>query len=297
MIGDLDSRTTAQGAPGGGAPPAPASGPAKVYDSARRQDPFWEELIEAWRYRALVAQLVDRDVKLRYKRSILGVAWTMINPLLTMLVLTFVFSHLFRFDVPNYPVYMLSANLLWVFFSQSTTAAMNQLMTGGVLLTRIYVPRTLFGLAAVGTGLVNLVLSLLPMAAIMLITGAPITPAVVWLIPVMVLAALFALGIGLLLSSLAVIFPDVKEMYEALLPAWFFLTPVMYPASILPEGYREWLALNPMVYLVESFRAPLYAGSPPAPEMLFSAAVAAAVTVVIGWAVFTARADQMAYRL
>ncbi|HLI25534.1 MAG TPA: ABC transporter permease [Chloroflexota bacterium] len=295
MISDVHRSEAAP--PAEARPPEPRGGAPPIYDSARRQDPFWEELIEAWRYRALVVQLVDRDVKVRYKRSLLGVAWTMVNPLITMGVLTIVFSHLFRFDVPNYPVYMLSANVLWLFFSQSTVSAMNQLMAGGALLTRIYVPRTLFGLAAVGTGLVNLVLSLVPLAAIVLLTGWPITPAVVWIVPAMVLASLFTLGIGLLLSSLAVLFPDVKEMYEALLPAWFFLTPVMYPASILPEGYREWLALNPMVYLVDAFRTPLYAGTAPSLETLLAAAVAAVVTLVVGWAVFTARADQMVYRL
>lgn len=294
MVGDLQREAAAL--PSAASPP-PAGSPPPIYDSARRQAPFWEELIEAWRYRALIAQLVERDVKVRYKRSLLGVAWTMINPLITMVVLTIVFSHLFRFDVPNYPVYMLSGNVLWLFFAQSTVSAMNQLMAGGSLLTRIYVPRTLFGLAAVGTGLVNLLLSLVPLAAIMLATGWPVTPAVVWLVPAIVLAALFTLGIGLLLSSLAVLYPDVKEMYEALLPAWFFLTPVMYPVSILPEGYREWLALNPMLYLLDVFRTPLYAGTAPAPEALLAATVAAGALLIIGWAVFTARADQIAYRL
>ena len=101
-------------------------GPEPIYDSARRPLPFWEELVEAWRYRDMVVQLVARDMKVRYKRSVLGIAWTMLNPLMMMVVLTLVFSHLFRVALPHYPIYVLSAMVLWNFFAQSTTAAMIQ---------------------------------------------------------------------------------------------------------------------------------------------------------------------------
>src|SRR5881628_2098734 len=104
-----------------------------VYDSARRPAPPIEELQELWRYRSLVVQLVSRDIKTRYKRSVLGVAWTMLNPLMMMLVLTLVFSNLFRFSVQHYPVYMLSAQIMWTFFAQTTTAAMSNLIWGGSL--------------------------------------------------------------------------------------------------------------------------------------------------------------------
>src|SRR5439155_19436287 len=132
-------------------------------DSARRPAPPIEELQELWRYRSLVVQLVSRDIKTRYKRSVLGVAWTMLNPLMMMLVLTLVFSNLFRFSVQHYPVYMLSAQIMWTFFAQTTTAAMSNLIWGGSLLTRIYMPRTVFAVAAVGTGMVNLLLSMCPL--------------------------------------------------------------------------------------------------------------------------------------
>ena len=128
----------------GGAP----SVPPPVYDSANRPHPFWEELREIWRYRNLATQFVGRDIKTRYKRSFLGMAWTMLNPLLMMIVLTLVFSHLFRFELPRYPVYLLSALVLWNFFAQSTTAAMSQLVWGGALLTRIYMPRTIFAISS-----------------------------------------------------------------------------------------------------------------------------------------------------
>lgn len=268
-----------------------------VYDSTNRPAPFVEELVQAWRYRELIAQLVARDIKVRYKRSMLGVAWTMLHPLAMMLVLTVVFSHVFRITIAYYPVYVLSAMILWNLFSQSTMSAMQQLLWGGPLLTRIYVPRTLFALSSVGTGLVNLGLSLVPLLVIMLLTGVPIRPALMWLPVPIFLAAMFCLGTALLLSTFAISFPDVVDMYQIVLSAWYFLTPILYPKTILPEASRWWFNLNPMYHLVELFRSPIYSGSPAGPHTLAAAVVGSVCILVLGWAVFTARADEIAYRV
>ncbi|MCS7312692.1 MAG: ABC transporter permease [Acidobacteria bacterium] len=269
-----------------------------VYDSARTPPSFWEELVELWRYRDLVVQMVLRDVKVRYKRSWLGVAWTMLNPLLMMAVLTLVFSHLFRFELPYYPAYLLSGLILWNFFAQSSTQAMLHLLWGGSLLTRIYLPKTVFAVAAVGTGLVNLLLALIPLAVVQWAIGAPLHgSAWVWLPIPIVLTAMFTLGIGLVVSSFAVYFPDFVEMYQVGTLAWYFLTPVLYPKSIIPEAYRWWLNLNPMYHLVEVFRMPIYYGYPAGPHTLAAATVAAIGTLVLGWLVFTSRARTIAYRL
>ena len=275
----------------------PARRAAAVYDSAQRPPAFWEELLQAWSYRDLVLQLIARDVKVRYKRSVLGVGWTMLNPLLMMVVLTLVFSHLWRFEVPHYPVYLLSAMVLWSFFAQSTTAAMSQLLWGGALLNTIYVPRAAFALAAIGSGLVNLVLSLVPLAVIMVATGVPLTFALLWLPVPIALAAMFALGIGLLLSALAVGFRDLVDMYQILLTAWYFLTPIIYPTSLLPEEDRWWLLFNPMYYLVDAFRAPIHEGSIGGPTTLLMAAAFAVGALAVGWWVFAARTDDIGYRL
>ncbi len=268
-----------------------------VYDSARRPPAFWEELAALWAYRDLVHQLVARDIKVRYKRSVLGVAWTMLNPLLIMVVLTIVFSHLFRWDVPRYPVYLLSGTLLWNFFAQTTTLSMQQLVWGGALLNRIYVPRTVFAVSALGTGLVNLVLALIPLSLIMLVTGAPFRPALAFVPVAIVQAALFTLGVSLLLSSLAVVFPDIIEMYQVILMAWYFLTPVFYPAKILPAEYSLWLKLNPMHQLVAAFRGPIYEGILPSVESMAASTALALAVLAVGWLTFTARADRMVYRL
>jgi ABC-type polysaccharide/polyol phosphate export permease len=268
-----------------------------IYDSARRPAPWREELAALWAYRDLVCQLVARDIKVRYKRSALGVAWSMLNPLLMMVIFTMVFSHLFRFDLPRFPIYLLSGIILWNFFAQTTTLAAQQLVWGGSLLTRIYVPRTVFAVSALGTGMVNLVFALLPLAVIMMITGAPFYPALAFLPVAVALTAAFTLGVSLLLSSLAVVFTDLIEMYQVLLTAWYFLTPIFYPARILGERSPLWLKLNPMHHLVSAFRGPIYEGALPSLESLAMTAGLALATLAAGWWIFTHRADQLIYRL
>jgi ABC-type polysaccharide/polyol phosphate export permease len=278
-------------------PHEPDRGPPPIYDSARRPPPFWEELVQAWSYRDLVVQLVARDIKVRYKRSVLGVAWSMLNPLMMMVVLTLVFSHVFRSDLSHYPVYLLAGTVLWSFFTQGTTEAMNQLLWGQSLLTKIYLPRTAFAIASIGTGLVNLGLSLIPLLAIMLVTGVPLSLSLLWLPVPILLTAMFVLGAGLLLSALALSFRDVSYMYQIVLTAWYFLTPILYPKTIVPESERWWFNLNPMYHLVETFRAPIYAGSLPEFHTLLVAALVSLGMLILGWWVFTARADEIAYRL
>jgi ABC-type polysaccharide/polyol phosphate export permease len=272
-------------------------GTAPLYDSDARPPAPIEELIAVWRFRDLLVQLVSRDIKTRYKRSVLGVGWTMINPLLTMTVLTIVFGQIFRIQTTNYPAYLLSGVLVWNFFAQSTTVAMHQLMSGGSLFHRVYVPRTIFTIAAIGTGVVNLLLALVPLAVIMVFTGAPFGPALLWLLAAIPLVAVFALGVGLLISTLSISFPDVIEIYAVLLNAWFFLTPVMYPVSIIPESYIPLVVANPMYYLVTTFRSPVHDGQAPDPAVLTMSLIVAFASLAIGWISFTARADRIAYRI
>jgi ABC-2 type transport system permease protein len=276
--------------------PEPAEA-VPVYDSTRRPPPFWEEVVEAWRYRDLIRQFIARDLTVRYRRSVLGVAWTMLNPLLMMLVLTVVFSHLFRFDLPRYPVYLLSAIVLWNFFAQATTAAMHQLVWGGGLMTRIYMPRTVFALSAVGTGVVNLLLALVPLTMVMAFMEAPFRPALVTLPAAVVLAVLFVLGVGLLLSSVAVSFPDIVDMYQVLLSILYFFTPIFYPRSALPAWTHPWLNVNPMYHLTEVFRAPIYEGCQAGPYTWLAATGVSVATLLAGWFLFTARAEKIVYRV
>lgn len=274
-----------------------AGKPLEIYDSLKRGPLALEELRGVLRYRDLIFQLVRRDIVSRYKRSVLGIAWTMLNPLGMMVILTVVFSELFK-SVPGYPAYILSGLVAWNFFSQGTSAAMIQMVWGSSLLQRIYLPRTAFVVSAIGTALVNLLLSLAPLILIVLLVRLPLRPAILFLpIPIILLAA-FSLGIGLLFSAWAIYFPDVSEMYQVALIAWLYLTPIIYPEDIIPTTYRYWiLHLNPMYYLIKVFRQPVYEGVVPSAPLLAAAVLIAGLTLLIGWIIFSSRADEFTYRL
>ena len=268
-----------------------------VYDSAARPSPVLDELQQLLRYRHLIKELVSRDIKVRYKRSILGVGWTMLHPLLTMLVLTFVFSNMFRISIQGYAVYVLSGLLVWNFLSTTTLHSMTQLVWGGSLLHRIYLPKAVFAVAAMGMGVVNLLLALIPLGLIMAITGIPFRPALGFLPVSVTLLTMFALGVALFLSTLAARYADVMNMYEVALMAWMYLTPIIYPAEIVPERFRWILDLNPMTYLVGLFRAPIYDGAIPATNSIFIGFVASLTILLVGWLVFSRHADELAYRV
>jgi ABC-2 type transport system permease protein len=271
--------------------------PSEIYDSLKRGPLALEELRGLFQYRDLIYQLVRRDVVSRYKRSALGIAWTMLYPLGMMAVLSIVFAQLFH-TVPGYPAYILSGLVAWNFFSQSTSAAMTQMVWGSSLLHRIYLPRTAFVVSAIGTGLVNLVIALVPLVLIVLAVGLPLRWSILFLPFSMLLLAAFSLGVGLLFSAWAIYFPDVAEMYQLALLAWLYLTPIIYPEEVIPESYRFWVFhLNPMYYLIKVFRQPVYEGVLPSGSLVAAAVLIALFTLVVGWVVFSSRADEFTYRI
>jgi len=268
-----------------------------VYDSANNRVSAISELKELGNYRYLLGQLIRRDILTRYKRSILGVAWTMLNPLGTMLILTFVFSNFFRSEVQHYPVYILSGLLVWNFFSQGTNAAISGLVWGGNLLKRIYIPGTVFGVSAIGTALFNLVISLVPLVIVMLIGGAPFYWSMLFLPISILLLTAFTLGFGLFISSLAVFFPDVAEMYQVLLTAWMYLTPIIYPETLISANWLPYYKLNPMYWMVKMFRLPIFEGRIPTLQEFLPALLWAIIMLVAGWAYFTSKSEEYAYRV
>jgi ABC-2 type transport system permease protein len=270
--------------------------PILIYDSARRGLPAIEELRELYRYRNLVLQMIRRNLVIRYKRSVLGIAWTMLNPLGTTLILTFVFSNVFG-GASHYAPYVLSGLLCWSFFSQTTSDSMANLIWGEGLLRRIYVPRTVFAVSAIGTGLINLAIGLVPLILVMLVTGM-IPQACALLLPIPTLfLAMFALGIGLLISTVAVYFADMVSMYGIALTAWMYISPVIYTLDRLPPQYMWIIKLNPMYYLITLFRLPIYYNQVPTLSEFAVAGGIATITLAVGWWIFTAKSDEFAYRV
>ncbi|REJ72994.1 MAG: ABC transporter permease [Acidobacteria bacterium] len=230
----------------------------------------------------LVFVLVKRELKVRYRGSFLGAIWTMLQPLLMMLVLHTVFSAIFRFSIKNYPVYALTGVLFWNFFSQSITNSMNSLRGNAILLRKVAVPYAVFPFAAVVSGVVNLVLALVPLLALLIVTDHKIGPALLFLPVAIAIALLFTLGAGLALSPLAVFFTDVIEFVTVLLTLTMYLTPVFYPKDILPDHFYWIVHYNPIRSVLEVFRDPIYLSKIPPIQHLSVALLCAMASFAIG---------------
>ncbi|KPL82926.1 hypothetical protein SE15_10380 [Thermanaerothrix daxensis] len=261
-----------------------------------RPPTFLEEFLQAWRYRDLILYLVRRDITTRYKRSVLGVAWTMLNPLGMMIILSIVFSHIFHVNVRGYPAYVLSGLVVWNFFAQVSTAIINSLVWGGDLFRRIYVPRSAFAFSSIGTGVVNLSLSLVPLLLVMATLGIWPKTTLIFVPVAMLFLSLFTMGVGLLISTVGMYFVDVVEMYAIVLMGWMYLTPVIYPMSALPSNIQFWLLFNPMVHIVNVFRMLVFDGIHPSLGTWLAAGLSSLGTFLVGWLIFTAKVDEFAYR-
>jgi ABC-type polysaccharide/polyol phosphate export permease len=268
-----------------------------TYDSAKDESPILREARDLFRYRELLGLMVVNIAKSRYKRSDLGILWTLMNPVLHTAVLTVAFANIFRSSLPNYIVYVLAGMVCWNLFTTTTLYAMNSLIWGGSILGRIYIPRTIFAAAAVGNGLTSFSLALVPLASIMVITGQPLTVALTSLPLAVLLLTAFVFGVSLLVSSIAVLYTDFVEFYQVIVQALFFLTPIAYPEDILPGWAAPLIHINPMYNLVEMFRVPLYQGQFPDVTTTVTAAITSATFLVVGWVAFTLRADELPYRI
>jgi ABC-type polysaccharide/polyol phosphate export permease len=245
----------------------------------------------------LLIELVHRDLTVRYKRSVFGFLWTLLHPLLLMGIFTVVFSHLFRRETPHYETYFLSAYIAWNFFSQTVTNAMASVAWNGPLMKRVRVPRSIFTLSSIVSGLVNLVLSMFALLLIMLIVRAPLFPSLLFVPISLLIVGIFTFGVSLALTALSVFFADVREMVQAGLPALLYMTPVIYPVSIVPVSFRWIVERNPLTYLIEVVRAPIYYGQLPSPRTIAAALTLSLLSLLCGWLIFRRLAPSFEGRL
>ena len=208
------------------------------------------------RFLPLTRLMVSRDYKSRYKRSVLGILWSLLSPIMTMLVMTFVFQNIFRiFEIRYFPVYLITGSLLFSFFSEATSMAMDSIPSNRGIITKVYVPKYIFPMTKVFSSLVNLVFSMIALAVVIIVVRVPINWTLL-LIPIPLLYLfVFTLGVSMLLSSLAVFFKDVKYLYGVFLTALNFLTPIFYPVEILPEWALPIIGLNPLYHYVTYLRS------------------------------------------
>ena len=205
-------------------------------------------------FRHLLFLMIKRDFVTRYRRSVLGVLWSLLNPLLTMLVLTMVFSTIFRFEIEYFPLYLLSGQLIFNFFSESTTLAMFSIVNGASQIKKVYVPKYVFPVSRVLSSMVNLGFSFIAFLIVFLILRAPFHWTML-LIPIPVIyLVIFSMGVGMLLSAMTVFFRDIGYIYGILTTLLMFLTPIFWPTSMLSPSIYHLIHLNPMFHYVSYFR-------------------------------------------
>lgn len=239
-------------------------------------------LKELYKYRNLVQELVVRDIKKKYRRSILGILWSMLNPLLMMIITAMVFSHLFRFDIKNFPLYLLCGQIIFTFFAEATNFAMGSILENGHLIKKVYVPKYLFPLSRVVSSGVNLLFTLPAMLTIMLLTGQKINLKIVLCVAPLALLFCFCLGVGLFLAALAVYFRDMFHLYGVALTALNYATPIFYPESIIPQKYIWIVKGNPLYYFLKMFREVIYANQIPELSLIILCSCFATVALIIG---------------
>ncbi len=237
----------------------------------------------------IVSSLVSKDFKLKYRRSVLGVLWSVLNPLLMMCVLAAVFTNVLKFgDVENYPMYLILGNVLFALMSDSTGSAMGSILESAPLIKKIRVSKMLFPIEKVLFTLVNFAISLIAVVIVMIFFRIAPTVDLVLLPVLLVYMLLFCSGLGLLLSSLAVFFRDVCHLWGVVITAWTYATPLFYPVTLLPEWMQAAEAFNPMYHYVSYFRDIVMYGTMPGLSENLICLGMALITFVVGFAVFKA---------
>lgn len=238
---------------------------------------------EFWQYKDLLKLLVARDIKLKYRRSFLGYLWSILNPLMIMIVMTIVFSTMFNGNIENFPVYLFCGQLLFSYMNSSTSQAIFSITGNSALLKKTYVPKYIFTISKITSGTVDLLLSLGALLIVMLVTGTRFAWCAL-LFPFIILQLyVFCIGLGLFLSQVNVFFRDIQYIYNAVMTAWMYLTPIFYPLEMLPE-WLVWCIkhLNPMYFYVGQFRDLIHVGRMPGVTIITAGVVAALVMLILG---------------
>lgn len=238
------------------------------------------------RYWPLLEQLVMKDIKLKYRRSFLGYLWSILNPLMIMGIMMLIFSNMFRFDIENYPVYLIIGQTIYNFVSESTNQAMWSITGNAALMKKTYVPKYIFTLSRITSSFVNMVFALGAMLIVFLICQVRFTIFMLFIPAILVQVYVFALGLGLFLAQGTVFFRDIQYIYSAFLTAWMYATPIFYPISQLPEGLA-WLIkhVNPLYSYITQFRTiVLEASFPDGRLILYGMAMSLLMLGVGSWA-------------
>ena len=248
---------------------------------------------ELWNYKDLLKLLVSRDIKLKYRRSFLGYMWSVLNPLMIMVIMTIVFSTMFSRNIENFPVYLFCGQLLFNYMNNSTHQAIFSITSNAALLKKTYVPKFIFTVSKITSGMVDLVFSLGALVIVMVATRARFTWYILLFPLVIIQLYMFCVGLGLFLAQANVFFKDSQFIYNAVTTAWMYLTPIFYPLEALPE-WLIWFVkhLHPMYFYVGQFRDLVYVGTMPGPVIMIAGWSAAIIMLVIGLWSFSKSEDR-----
>ena len=246
-----------------------------------------------FQYKDLLTQLVEKDIKLKYRRSFLGYLWSILNPLMIMGIMVLVFSNMFRFDIENYPVYLIIGQSCFTFLTESTNQAIWSITGNASLLKKTYVPKYIFTFAKVTSSCVNLVFSLGAMLIVFIFCRIHFGLTFLFIPIVLIQLYCFCLGIGLFLAAVNVFFRDIQYIYSAFTTAWMYMTPIFYPLDKLPDNL-QWIIkyLNPMYFYIEQFRDVVLNNHIPGVLLMGAGISAALLALILGSYVFIKNKDK-----
>lgn len=224
---------------------------------------LYSAITECYKYRFLINELVQRDIKVRYRRSVLGILWTILTPILQMLVMTMVFSRLFRFEIEYYVVYLLIGNIMFSFMSDTTNVSIWVILENAGLIKKVYIPKILFPVTKTISNVVNVGFSLVALLVVMIITKVPFRWTIFLIFIPILYCTIFVMGMSSLLATLTVFFRDISHIYTVFTMLWMYATPIFYPKSLLEDNFSFILQLNPMFHYIDYFRSLVIEGVVP----------------------------------
>ena len=250
------------------------------------------------KYKYLMSELIKKDIKLKYRRSKLGILWTLVEPLLTMIVLTIVFSSIRGKDDPLFPIYILTGRLLYSFFSGSTKSASKSIRSNSGLMRKVYVPKYMYPLSAVLSNFVTFLISLIVLVGVAIYLRLEVTWHVVEAIYPLIILLFMSIGFGLILATLEVFFRDLEYLWSVVLMLIMYCCAIFYPAEMLSKTGKGWiLDCNPLYALIKNFRYAILEGRSPDYSALAYASIVAVVTCVIGVIAFQKKQDDFILNL
>ena len=249
------------------------------------------------KFQPLLSELVARDIKIKYRRSVLGVLWTLLNPLCMMIILSIVFSSIFKFDVENFPLYVLSGQVIFNFFNDSTTSSMSAIISSASLIKKVYVPKYLFVLSRVMSSFINLMASFTALLLVMVATRAELHWTVFLSVIPLAMVVLFSFGVGMFLAAITVRFRDVIHLYSVFTTGLLYLTPVIYPMAALPDVVKTIVMINPLTNYLLMFRDLMFNNTLPSVFSVLLGIAEAALALALGLYVFYKNQDEFILNL